>query len=102
MSYRRLVVSLSNQGRYPDHLIPLENFSEFSYYLGMLKCPSCNAMLYSRASGACPECHAPLPPEMQPTEEEKRKRDLDNQSMRMWVELNKQTRSKNPIKKMLG
>ena len=68
----------------------------------MIKCPSCNAMLYSRASGTCSECHAPLPREMQPTEEEKRKRDLDNQNMKMWVELNKQKASKNPIKRMLS
>jgi hypothetical protein len=80
----------------------LDIYKKSSYYLGMIKCPSCNAILYSRTSGACSECHAPLPKEMQPTEEEKKLRDAEYKMMKIWVEQAKEKASKNPIKKMLG
>jgi hypothetical protein len=58
------------------------------------KCPSCNAILYSRMSGICPECRNRIPPELLPTEEEKLALKRDNEKMRNWVADEKEKRKK--------
>jgi hypothetical protein len=45
-----------------------------------LKCPKCNSIIYSKLATICSECHAPLPKEYLPTEEELAKRKIADQN----------------------
>jgi hypothetical protein len=50
-----------------------------------INCPKCNSIIYSRMASICPDCHAPLPKELLPTEKEIAKRKIADQKMKQWL-----------------